>query len=103
MLGIEPAILRESGAVSGAVVSAMARGAVSRSDATIACAVSGVAGPGGGSIEKPVGTVWIAWAGPFGERQQEFRFDGDRDDIRRHTVDEAIAGLIRCINSDAES
>jgi len=101
MLGVDPDTLHESGAVSGATVLAMAHGAVSRSDATVACSVSGVAGPGGGSVEKPVGTVWIAWAGPFGARQKRFLFAGDRDDIRSQAVDEAIAGLISCIASEA--
>jgi len=102
LLGVEGATLAASGAVSSATVAEMALGAVSRSDATIACAVSGVAGPGGGSVEKPVGTVWIAWAGPTGVRRQHFLFPGNRDDIRQHTVDEALRGLIDCINSVAD-
>lgn len=101
MLGVDSATLDNSGAVSSATVSEMAIGAVSRSNATIACAVSGVAGPGGGSAEKPVGTVWIAWAGPAGVRQQRFLFSGNRDEIRQRTVEEALQGLIDCINSDA--
>ncbi len=101
MLGVDSATLDGSGAVSSATVSEMALGAVSRSNATIACAVSGVAGPGGGSVEKPVGTVWIAWAGPAGVRQQQFLFPGNRDEIRQRTVEEALRGLIDCINTDA--
>ena len=99
MLGVDNATLNASGAVSSATVSEMALGAVSRSDATVACAVSGVAGPGGGSDEKPVGTVWIAWAGPDGVRQQHYLFPGNRDEIRQRTVEEALRGLISCIKS----
>lgn len=62
MLGVPDALIEAHGAVSEPVVAAMASGALQRSGASIAIAVSGIAGPGGGSSEKPVGTVWIAWA-----------------------------------------
>ena len=101
LLGVSSATLEASGAVSSETVSEMALGAVRRSDATVACAVSGVAGPGGGSAEKPLGTVWIAWAGQAGVRQQHFLFPGNRNKIRQHTVDEALRGLIECIKSVA--
>lgn len=101
LLGVESGTLRDSGAVSEPTVAQMARGAVQNSDATFACAVSGVAGPDGGSPEKPVGTVWIAWASPSGVSLQHFLFEGDRDEIRRRTVDEALRGLIDRINSVA--
>lgn len=101
MLGVDSSTLATSGAVSEATVTEMANGAIANSNATIACAVSGVAGPGGGTAEKPVGTVWIAWAGANGAQAQHFQFAGDRDDVRRLTVLEAIEGMIRCINSVA--
>jgi len=82
------------GAVSREVVEAMARGAQRNSGAQFAVAVSGVAGPDGGSPDKPVGTVWLAWADGqrlFACRQQ---FGGDRDAVRRQTVKAALDGLL---------
>ena len=102
LLGVQLATLEECGAVSDATVAEMARGAISRSSATHACAVSGVAGPGGGTEEKPVGTVWIAWAGPAGVSQRRFLFPGDRAEIRERTVEEALKGLISRISSAAD-
>nr|WP_232849358.1 CinA family protein [Pseudomonas capsici] len=83
------------GAVSQPVVEAMVRGAQAKSGARFAVAVSGVAGPGGGSIEKPVGTVWLCWG--MGDELISLRrqFDGDRDEVRRQTVKAALEGLIR--------
>ena len=96
LLGVTPALLDTHGAVSEAVVRAMARGVLEATDADCAVAVTGIAGPGGGSAEHPVGTVWIAWvrrgANPHARRR---RFDGDRDAVRRATVAEALAGLLR--------
>jgi len=83
------------GAVSREVVHAMAIGALANSSARFAVAVSGVAGPDGGSVEKPVGTVWIAWAADdhlFAVRKQ---FSGDRDSVRRQTVNAALEGLLQ--------
>jgi nicotinamide-nucleotide amidase len=99
LLGVSQTTLTEHGAVSAETVAQMARGAVAHSGATLACAVSGVAGPGGGSPEKPVGTVWIGWAWPGGERQQHHLFSGNRDAIRQRTVEAALQGLIVCIDS----
>lgn len=96
MLGVPATLLDQAGAVSEAVVRAMAEGALSRSAATHAVAVSGVAGPSGGSPEKPVGTVWIAWASRHGEtRARLFHFDGDREEVRQQTVVQALAELMR--------
>jgi len=85
------------GAVSREVVEAMVRGAQVQSGARFAVAVSGVAGPDGGSTEKPVGTVWLAW----GDGQQLFsgcrQFAGDRAEVRRQTVEAALAGLLRLL------
>ena len=88
------------GAVSREVVEAMVRGAQRHSGARFAVAVSGVAGPDGGSPEKPVGTVWLAWAD--GERlvSERCQFNGDRDAVRRQTVATALTGLLRMSNGE---
>ena len=94
-LDVPQALFTQVGAVSREVVEAMVRGAQAHSDARFAVAVSGVAGPGGGSPEKPVGTVWLAW-GVGDEVTAECRhFPGDRDEVRRQTVIAALEGLIR--------
>lgn len=94
-LDVPPVLFEQVGAVSQAVVSAMARGAQARSGARFSVAVSGVAGPDGGTAEKPVGTVWLAWAD--GERLycQRCLFAGDRQAVRQQTVATALRGLIR--------
>ena len=99
LLGVAENVLAQHGAVSAATVTAMASGALQRSHAQHAVAVSGVAGPGGGSADKPVGTVWIGWAHTAGTsdcrtRCQQFLFPGDREQIRRATVFEALQGLL---------
>lgn len=95
MLGVTAKTLLAHGAVSRETVMEMARGALQHSRADLAVAVSGVAGPGGGSPTKPVGTVWLAWAGPdFLEAVME-RFDGDRAAVRAAAVDAALRGLLR--------
>lgn len=94
-LDVPAELFARVGAVSREVVEAMVSVAQQRSGARFAVAVSGVAGPGGGSAEKPVGTVWLAWAdGPrrFVERCQ---FAGDREAVRRQTVQRALEGLLR--------
>jgi nicotinamide-nucleotide amidase len=98
LLGVRPATLEAHGAVSESTVREMASGALAWLGGTISVAVSGVAGPGGGSAEKPVGTVWLAWALP-GARGDEVRvrhevFTGDRDAIRRQAVAVALNGLL---------
>lgn len=94
MLGVDPAVIARDGAVSEAVARAMAEGAVARSEAGIAVAVTGVAGPGGGSVEKPVGTVWFGVAERGGDtRAERFVFPGDRSAVRRSTVLHAL-GLL---------
>lgn len=96
MLGVSPATLERFGAVSAEVVSEMIAGALARSPAHVAVAVSGVAGPAGGSAEKPVGLVWCGW-GVRGASADVRRFDfqGDREAVRRHTVALALDGLLR--------
>jgi nicotinamide-nucleotide amidase len=93
-LGVSPEVIRADGAVSEAVVRAMAVGARERAGVTWAVAVSGVAGPDGGSAEKPVGTVWLAWAGPRGVSAECQRFLGDRAEVRQQTVERALLGML---------
>lgn len=94
-LNVPVGLFSTVGAVSREVVEAMVAGAQEKSRAHFAVAVSGVAGPDGGSADKPVGTVWLSWgAGPqvLSERRQ---FNGDRDEVRRQTVKAALEGLIQ--------
>lgn len=94
VLGVRAETLREHGAVSEAVVREMAAGALELSGADLAVAVSGVAGPGGGTAEKPVGTVWFAWARRGLETEAAVHhLDGDRAAIRAACVRLALEGL----------
>ena len=95
-LGVAEDLLAEHGAVSEAVACALATGARQRAAADVAVAVSGIAGPGGGSAEKPVGTVWFAWAYPDGLSSEQRRFSGGRDAVRRFAVAQALEGLRAC-------
>ncbi len=94
MLDVPADVIAEHGAVSEAVVEQMVSGAISNSEASYAVAVSGVAGPGGGSPEKPVGTVWIAWGSASDIDAECFLFDGDRDAVREQTIDTALQRLL---------
>ena len=95
VLGVSAETLREQGAVSEAVVREMADGVLRLSGADLAVAVSGVAGPGGGTDEKPVGTVWFAWARRSDATDTALhRLDGDRAGIRAASVRVALEGLI---------
>ena len=94
LLGVKEADLEAQGAVSEPVVRSMALGACRVTGADVACAVSGVAGPGGGTPEKPVGTVWIGWSKHGETRAEKFHFNGDRDAVRAQTVTEAIRGML---------
>ncbi|BEV71279.1 MULTISPECIES: CinA family protein [unclassified Paludibacterium] len=97
LLGVDGDTLRCHGAVSEATVRQMARGACRAAKADWAVAVSGVAGPGGGSADKPVGTVWFGLAGPDGDEAFVCHFDGDRDEVRGQTVLMALQRLLaRC-------
>lgn len=97
VLGVQNKTLEDHGAVSGEVVSEMAKGALRLSGADLSVAVSGVAGPDGGSKEKPVGTVWFAWAVRDGAnaRVDTIRqsFTGDRELVRELTVAHALQGV----------
>ena len=91
MLGVKKSTLVEFGAVSEAVVIEMAEGALKNSNASCSISCSGVAGPGGGSADKPVGTVWVAWAFDNKPTQtQKFYFTGNRQQVREQCTFEAI-------------
>ena len=94
MLGVPEVVIAGHGAVSEPVVKAMVQGAIAHSEASYAVAVSGVAGPGGGSVEKPVGTVWVAWGSGDQVDAVRFQFEGDRDAVREQTIDAALQGLL---------
>ena len=96
VLGVTPDTLERKGAVSAEVAIQMASGALARSTADIALSVTGIAGPGGGSEEKPVGTVYMAWQFPGREAVSErFHFHGDREEVRRQSVATALSELAR--------
>ncbi len=95
MLGVPAALIAQHGAVSEPVARAMAAGALAQSAAQLTVAVTGVAGPTGGSADKPVGTVWFGWATPAGTFTEHQRFDGDRAAVRAATVRHALAGLLQ--------
>jgi nicotinamide-nucleotide amidase len=94
MLGVDAALIAQFGAVSEPVAAAMAQGAVKHSAAQVSVAVTGVAGPTGGSAEKPVGTVWIAWCVNEDTTTEMCHFNGDRATVRALTVQRALQGLI---------
>ena len=96
-----PAVLfARVGAVSEEVVRAMVQGACNHSGARFAVAVSGVAGPDGGSVEKPVGTVWLCWGAGGRLITRCEQFVGDRDEVRRQTVLAALEGLIQLAEAE---
>lgn len=99
LLQVPVETLLAHGAVSGEVVSAMVKGAVDASAAEFAVAVSGIAGPGGGSTEKPVGTVWFAWRHPMGTVTERHLFSGDRESVRNQAVLVALQGVLDCMNT----
>ncbi len=95
MLGVKPSTLTQYGAVSEQAAIEMAIGALEHSSAQIAVAVTGIAGPEGGSVEKPVGTVWIAWAGEdFLVKTHGYHFQGDRYSVRLQSTQNALEGLL---------
>jgi nicotinamide-nucleotide amidase len=93
-LGVARSTIERFGAVSEETARAMAEGAIRASSAQWAVAVTGIAGPDGGSPEKPVGTVWFAWAGPAHLQALRRQFDGDRGAVREASVRVALEGLI---------
>jgi nicotinamide-nucleotide amidase len=101
MLGVDAALITQHGAVSEEVAHAMVQGAIAHSRAQVAVAVTGVAGPAGGSAAKPVGTVWFGFATPSGVVTEMQRFDGDRAAVRAATVDHALTRLVSLLGSQA--
>ena len=97
LLGVEDQVLQQQGAVSQPVVEQMALGAINASGADYAIAVSGIAGPDGGTAEKPVGTVWICWLTPTKNYSQRFRFTGDRRSIREQAIKISLQELLHQI------
>ena len=98
LLGVNPRTLEHTGAVSEETVLEMVSGALARFGAGVAVAVTGIAGPSGGTPDKPVGTVWIGWKrrGGYGHAQL-FHFPGVREAVRRQTVAAALIGLRRTL------
>ena len=102
MLGVSADTLAEFGAVSEQTVREMAAGALKHSRADITLAISGIAGPGGATPGKPVGTVCIAWATRSGAGQsQRFHFQGGRAEVRRQAVVAALRGVLRMVEGEA--
>lgn len=100
LLGVHPQTLERTGAVSQETAIEMVSGALARYGASIAVAVTGVAGPTGGTPEKPVGTVWIGWKRRGGYAHAElFHFDGDREAVRRRTVAAALDGVRKILTN----
>lgn len=100
LLGVQAQTLERHGAVSEETAREMALGALARSRGTLALAITGVAGPSGGSAAKPVGTVCFAWASRAGGvRSETRRFAGDREAVRRQSVEHALAGVLRHLDS----
>lgn len=100
MLGVKENTLRNFGAVSQECAEEMALGALQFSHSNISVSCSGIAGPGGGSEEKPVGTVWISWAkqGAGNIESKLFHFDGDRHSVREQTTRAALEGLLAIVD-----
>jgi nicotinamide-nucleotide amidase len=95
LLGVRKATLKKHGAVSEETAREMAAGALARSRGSIALAVTGVAGPGGGSAAKPVGTVCFAWARSGAVTSETRRFPGGREGVRRRSVRHALEGVLK--------
>lgn len=97
MLGVDAALIATHGAVSEPVARAMAEGAAQRAGVQASVAVTGVAGPTGGSAEKPVGTVWFAWSVAGTTTAEHRRFAGDRAAVRAATVQHALQRLVELL------
>lgn len=97
MLGVQAETLARHGAVSEQTVLEMAAGALQHSHAHVSVAISGVAGPTGGSASRPVGTVWLAWALPDSVMAKPYHFSGDREAVRHASVAAALQGLYQLV------
>ena len=103
MLGVDAAQIARLGAVSEEVARAMVAGALARSKADVAVAVTGIAGPGGAVPGKPVGTVWLAWGTAGAVQAVRLQLDGDRDAVRGATVEAALQHVSQCALGEARS
>ena len=100
LLGVSQASLDQFSAVSQPVAKEMVLGLLDRCSANLGVSITGIAGPGGGSADKPVGTVWIAWAKPGRVMEStKFEFRGDREQVRLQAVAEALHGVQRLLNN----
>lgn len=104
MLGVSETTIQKKGAISQECVEEMAVAALQQSHARVSVACSGIAGPGGGTPDKPVGTVWIAWAMQGHDRveTQKFLFSGDRLAVREQTTEAALMGVMKLLQDVAE-
>ena len=93
-LGVDPAILSQYGSVSEQTVKSLLQGALRQNYGECVIAVSGIAGPDGGTPTKPVGTVWIGWATSHAMRVRLFQFNADREGVRQAAVQNALRGLL---------
>lgn len=101
LLGVTSHTLLQDGAVSSQTASAMAQGAIMRSRADVCVAITGIAGPEGGTLDKPVGTVWIAWAIRHKPTKTlKYQFVGNRDEVRTQAVTAALEGLIEVVSKN---
>ena len=100
LLGVKEETLRQHGAVSEPCVREMAEGIVKMAGANVGVAISGIAGPGGGTPEKPVGTIWLAIAGPHGTRSRHVLYGGDREQVKQVAAHAAIAMIYRYWDSE---
>ncbi|WP_257281112.1 MULTISPECIES: CinA family protein [unclassified Endozoicomonas] len=98
-LGVPVALIDRYGAVSQPVVESMALGAVKRLSVPLSVSISGVAGPEGGTDDKPVGTVWIGWCFDDQVTTEVFHFSGNREQVRRQAVETALDGLIKLVDA----
>lgn len=101
LLGVRPSTVDTSGAVSGETAVEMAEGGLAHSRAGVSVAVTGIAGPEGGSPDKPVGTVWLSWAVKGKPtRSRRFLFKGDREAVRSQSVAAALEGIVDVLGRD---
>ena len=99
LLDVQKGVLEDHGAVSEPVALAMAEGVRSRCRSSVSCSTTGIAGPGGGTPDKPVGLVWIGIATPTGTHARRYHFSGDRLSVRQQTVDACFELLLEQIES----
>ncbi|WP_020406488.1 CinA family protein [Hahella ganghwensis] len=99
-LGVSEETLRVHGAVSEATVTSMVKGLADITQAELCIAVSGIAGPGGGTLDKPVGMVWLAWCLRGKVEPQCFHFEGNRDEVREFSIEQALQGAISRLESE---